>query len=117
MIDTEKLMNTVIYGIVLLDLGRYIDAPAELRRRVQSYHDLKFASHQSSASALIQELPSKLQVAVLQQKYGLWINRVAFLKDLDHAALVEVCGGIETVLVMPGLIHTLSYHAVSEHSI
>ena len=84
------------------DLLECIDAPTELRRRVQIYHDLKFASHQGLAAALISELPAKLQVAVLKQKYGAWISRVAFFRDLDDLTLVEVCSGIETMFVMAG---------------
>jgi len=49
------------------DLLAYIDAPAEVRDKVQDFHDFKYNNKEGSTS-LIDELPASLQVELVKQR-------------------------------------------------
>lgn len=83
------------------DLLAYIDAPAEVRDKVQDFHDFKYNNKEGSTS-LIDELPASLQVELVKQRYGDLIGRVPFFVSLHDRAKVYLCKKFKSFTLMPG---------------
>lgn len=66
------------------DLLGYIDAPRELREKVQDYYDFKFANKEGSSSFAksMEEMPASLKVALVKHRYGDLLARVPFFASL-----------------------------------
>lgn len=65
----------------IVDLLCYIGAPPELRDKVQDYCDFKFANRKGS-SALMDEMPTSLKVALVKHRFGDLPARVPFFASL-----------------------------------
>eukprot|EP01047_Picozoa_sp_COSAG01_P028872 COSAG01_NODE_1957_length_8805_cov_22.976344_4_plen_532_part_00 len=83
------------------DLLAYIDAPVEVREKVQSYYDFKF-NNKEGASEIINELPIALQTALIECKYGKLIKSVPFFSKLHRRAVVDLCREMVPHTVGPG---------------
>ena len=83
------------------DLLGYIDAPSNVREKVQNYFDFKYANKEG-ASELIEELPASLQVELVKQRFGKLIDRVPFFAALNDKAVVDLCQQMTSFTVTPG---------------
>lgn len=83
------------------DLLSYIDAPPEIRTKVQNYYDFKF-SNKEGKSELISELPTPLQIDLVKHRYGKLISRVPFFATLNDRAVVDLCMQMKSFTVTPG---------------
>ena len=83
------------------DLLAYVDAPADLRLKVQNYFDFKFGNKEGS-SQLIQDLPASLQMELVGHRYGDLIARVPFFASLNDRAKVDLCQQMRSFTVAPG---------------
>jgi hypothetical protein len=61
--DFDKKMRT-INGLL-----SFIDAPPDVRHKVQNYYDFKFENKEGS-TGLMDEMPASLQVALVKHRYG-----------------------------------------------
>lgn len=82
------------------DLLSYIEAPPELRQKVQNYYDFKYRNKEGK-SELIEELPTPIQDALIQHRYGRLIARVPFFATLTPRAVVELCMQLKSFTVPP----------------
>ena len=83
------------------DLLAYIDAPQELRGKVQDYYDFKFENKEGAAD-LLDEMPPSLKVALVKHRYGDLLARVPFFASLHGRAQVELCQQMKSFTVTPG---------------
>jgi hypothetical protein len=84
------------------DLMAYINAPVELRDRVQDYFDFQFANKEGGSDEIMEQLPTGLQVDVVKHRYGQLINTVPFFATLRDSAVVELCQQMNSHTVPPG---------------
>jgi hypothetical protein len=83
------------------DLLAYVDAPQDVRDKVQNYYYFKFHNKEGS-SQMVDELPSALQTQLTKHRYGSLLGRVPFFSGLRGSALVGLCEQMNSVTVTPG---------------
>lgn len=74
---------------------------AKVRDKVQDYYDFKFENKEGS-TALMAEMPSSLQLAIVKHRYGDLITRVPFFASMQDKALVDLCQKMKSFTVTPG---------------
>ena len=82
------------------DLLSYIEAPAEIRQKVQNFYDFKYRNKEGKTE-IIAELPAPLRDALVQHRYGKLIAKVPFFASLTPRAVVELCMQMKSFTVPP----------------
>jgi hypothetical protein len=83
------------------DLLAYIDAPLEVRGKVQEFYEFKFVNKEGQ-SDLLDELPIALQTAVVKHRWGRLISQVPFFAGLKDGPITELCKRMVKFTVAPG---------------
>lgn len=82
------------------DMLGYIDAPFELRAKVQEFYDYKYANKEGPAS-IFTELPKQIQTDIVKQRWSGIIAKVPFFKDMTDRTIVDVCRAMKCFSVAP----------------
>eukprot|EP01048_Picozoa_sp_COSAG05_P010477 COSAG05_NODE_925_length_6575_cov_68.709320_2_plen_893_part_00 len=81
------------------DLMAYIDAPIDLRTKVQDFYEFKFNNREGID--ILDELPVALQTAMVKHRWGRLIAKVPFFKGLKDGVVVELCKRMGKFTVSP----------------
>ncbi len=68
---------------------------------MQSYYDFKYENKEGS-TALMADMPTSLQLAIVKHRYSDLISRIPFFASLQDRALVELCQKMKSFTVTPG---------------
>lgn len=82
------------------DLLSYIDCPPDVRRKVQDYYDFKYLNKEGKPD-LTGDLPTALQVELVQHRYGKLITKVPFFESLHKRAVADLCQQMRSFTVAP----------------
>ena len=81
------------------DLMAYIDAPIDIRSKIQDFFEFKFNNKEGISIA--EELPVALQTSLVKHRWGELIEKVPFFKGLKDNVVVELCKLMDRHTVAP----------------
>jgi len=120
-IATNSNPEETSFNQMLDDLNRFMAnnrLPLEMQSRLRAYlHQRKHIGRAESAQHVLNRLSAALQIEVTLVVHGDWLRHLWFLKNAEHACLVQVASKMEPRVYAPGELPERKHLYVIERGI